>query len=45
MLNVLEFSLLRLIINVGRLGLSSFGEEHEQSCSSQFLFIYFNICF
>ena len=29
MLNVLEFSVLRLIMNVGRLGLSWFGEEHE----------------
>ena len=29
MLNVLEFSVLRLIMNVGRLSLSWFGEEHE----------------
>ena len=29
MLNVLEFYVLRLIMNVGRLGLSWFDEEHE----------------
>ena len=29
MLNELEFFVLRLIMNVGRLGLSWFGEEHE----------------
>ena len=29
MLNVLEFSVLRLIMNVGRLGSSWFGEEDE----------------
>ena len=29
MLNVLEFSVLRLIMNVGQLGLSWFDEEHE----------------
>ena len=29
MLNVLEFSVLRLIMNVGRLDLSWFGEEDE----------------
>ena len=29
MLNALEFFVLRLIMNVGRLGLSWFGEEHE----------------